>query len=172
MVDASMFKKLTIIYLGSLVLLGCGSNNSADLVGYVRDVQARKPSTIEPLPPTVQYATYHYDESDLRDPFVLEDTGTTTNTSPCPEMARSRDALEDFPLDTLTMVGSLEHEQLRWALIRTQNGAVHRIKADDYLGQHSGRILKITETEVQIREFVPAADSGCIKRVAVLSLSK
>lgn len=63
-------------------------------------------------------------------------------------MNRRREPLEEFPLDTLRMVGILERNQERWGLVQTRDGTVHRLKVGNYIGQNYGKIVAISEQEI------------------------
>ena len=83
---------------------------------------------------------------------------------------RARDPLEDYSLESLTMVGSLQLDNVRWALIRSKDGIVHRRSLSDYMGKNNGRILKVTEDSVELQELISQSSFGCIKRTTVLHL--
>lgn len=81
----------------------------------------------------------------MRDPFSPTATASVVVTQ-CTQVERRRDALEDFSLEALAMVGSLQQDGERWTLIRTQDGTVHRRKTLDYIGKDNGQILKVRES--------------------------
>ena len=155
-------------------VIGCGNDNVSDLEGYVQKVKAKKPPPIEPLPEVKTYETYAYDETTLRDPFqpsvARKVVRSTSNLRP--DMKRNREVLEQFPLDTLTMVGSLEQGGSRWALIRAKDGTLYRTKKGRYIGQDYGKIIRVTETEIILQETVPDGLGGWVRRQATLSVSE
>jgi type IV pilus assembly protein PilP len=69
------------------------------------------------------------------------------------------------------MVGSLTREQRRYALLRVDN-LLYQVKAGDYLGQNFGRITKITETDITLREVVQDAAGEWIERTSTLQLQE
>jgi len=159
----------------SVALAGCVNDNVSDLQTYVQKTKAKKPAPIPPLPDAKTYETYTYDETSLRDPFqrsARPPTVTTTNNSFRPNMKRQREVLEQFPLDTLNMVGSLEQGGERWALIKSQEGTLYRTKKGRYIGQDYGQIIRVTESEIVLQETVPDGLGGWIKRQATLSVSE
>ena len=83
---------------------------------------------------------------------------------------RRKEALEHFPLDTLKMVGILEQRNVMWGLIKDAEGTIHRVQAGNYAGENDGRILSVTETEINISEIIPDGLGGWIDRMASLSL--
>jgi type IV pilus assembly protein PilP len=157
-----------------LLLSACDQNADSDLQTYVADVQARKYAGIEPLPEVLNYASYVYDKNGMRDPFIP--TNNTTDTrwvlgTPCAEVTRKRDALEDFSLEALAMVGSLEQDGERWALIRTQDGTVYRRKTLDYMGKDNGQIRNINERSIELLELISQGE-GCIKKTTILTMNE
>jgi type IV pilus assembly protein PilP len=157
----------------SLGLLACGGENVSDLQTYVQDVKTRKKGRVEPLPEVKTYAAYSYDESKLRDPFTPVQRKVSrlrSNNGLQPNFKREREVLEQFPLDTLKMVGSLEQNGERWALIKSQDGTLYRAKRGRYMGQDNGKILQITESKIVLQEIVPDGLGGWVKREATLSV--
>jgi type IV pilus assembly protein PilP len=49
---------------------------------------------------------------------------------------------------------------------------LYQVKLGNYLGEHYGRVTKITETEVTLREIVQDAVGEWIERVATLQLQE
>ena len=87
------------------------------------------------------------------------------------EINRRKEPLESYPLDTMSMVGSLTREGRRYALLRVDN-LLYQVKAGDYLGQNFGRITKISETEITLREVVQDAAGEWIERTSTLQLQE
>ncbi|MCC7490145.1 MAG: pilus assembly protein PilP, partial [Gammaproteobacteria bacterium] len=79
--------------------------------------------------------------------------------------------LEQFPLDTLKMVGTLQKDHQRYALLQAQDGLVHRVVPGNYVGQNDGRVVSVTEGEVKVEELVPDGIGGFYKRSAAIGLS-
>ena len=162
---------IVIFCLGLIV--GCSGENLTDLHQYVKEVKARQKGRIEPLPEIVEYPTYAYNDSELRDPFIPPEP--TRMASPDPNLRpdhHTPDVLEQFPLDTLQMVGSLEQNGRRWALIKAQDGTLYRTTRGRYMGQDNGKIINVTETQVVLQEIVPDGLGGWVKREAVISVSE
>jgi type IV pilus assembly protein PilP len=153
-----------------LFLSACDQNSTSGLQAYVSDVKAKQYAGIKPLPNVLSYATYVYGKKDLRDPFSPTAPIGPTVTQ-CTQVVRERDALEDFPLDTLTLVGSLKQDGERWALIRTQDGTVHRRKTLDYIGKDNGQIRKVSENSIELLESIPQG-GGCVKKTTTLNMNE
>jgi type IV pilus assembly protein PilP len=174
--NLALFVRSAFIVLAiTIVVAGCVNDNVSDLQQHIQKVKAKKPPPIPPLPKVKTYETYSYDEATLRDPFqpsVERKVVRTNNSKLRPNMNRQREVLEQFPLDTLSMVGSLEQNGERWALIRAQNGTLYRTKKGRYIGQDYGEIIRVTENEIILQETVPDGLGGWVRRQATLSVSE
>lgn len=155
----------------TVVTAGCGGDHD-DLHAYIDQVKARPGGRIEPLPQLKPYETFTYDAQSLRSPFVPDSPKGRALAGPRPQADRPKEFLEQFPLDTLRMVGTLERDNVRFALLQTRDGLVHRIVPGNYIGQNEGRVVAITEGEVQVEELVPDGIGGFFKRSASVGLSE
>ena len=88
-----------------------------------------------------------------------------------PEMTRRKESLEAYPLDTIAMVGSLNKSGLPTALVKVDN-LIYQIKVGSYLGQNYGKVIRITENSIQLREIVQDATGDWIERPASLDLQE
>lgn len=153
-------------------LAGC-SRDMSDLEQWVEEQKRRPAARIEPLPQIQPYETFVYAAHDQRAPFTAsrpQQQADTTGVGPDP--TRTRQYLEEFPLDTLRMVGTVTMGGDTYALILTQDRAVHRVRVGDYLGQNHGRITAIAETGLQLLEIVPDGMGGWNERRAAIALSE
>jgi len=158
---------------------GCGGSNTEDLRSYVDNVKASQHSQIDPLPEFAPYETHLYQAADDRDPFTppvysapKNSVAQGSNTGISPDFNRPREPLESEPLDSLRMVGTLERNGSSWALVRMSDSTIHRVKPGNYLGQNYGKIINITESEVEVAEIVPDGLGGWMERQAALALSE
>ena len=153
-----------------LALAGCGGDMD-DLLAYVDEVKARPGGRIEPLPQIKPYETFAYEAESQRSPFVPDTQQAAGQpTGPRPDTTRNKEFLEQFPLDTLAMVGTLEREGKTYGLVQTQDGLVHRVLPGNYVGQNDGRIVTISSAEIEVEELVPDGIGGFFKRSAAISL--
>ena len=72
------------------------------------EVKARPAPPLDPLPVMQQFETFEYAAQALRDPFSDAFTDSTTAAAARVRIrARRKQTLEQFPLDSLDMVGTL-----------------------------------------------------------------
>jgi type IV pilus assembly protein PilP len=161
-----------------LLLAGCGDRMS-DLRQYADQVKARKGGYIEPLPQVKPFETYIYADADKRSPFdpqlqSLNNPNLHGNAKSGihPDFNRNHEYLEQFPLDSLKMLGTLTEDGTLWALIRDGDGIVHRVKKGNYMGQNYGKIISIDDSGLTLREIVPDGQGGWIERTTNVQLGE
>jgi type IV pilus assembly protein PilP len=166
---------------------GCVNRDKSDLEKFVATVLKRPGGQIEPLPPIRPYQRYLYQsaEANLRDPFQ-----NFLNAEPAKEVAlngandaeqqryadeisaHNREELENFELDSLRMVGTLQNEAELWGIIQDNAGTVHRVQIGNYLGRNFGKILSIQEDRIELREVIKDSDGRWEERQASLALNE
>lgn len=162
---------------GILLLVGCGGGDKLkDLKDRVAEVKAQEPKPIKQLPDIKPIETFVYQAEDRRDPFRPGGAGTPENivepgTGIAPDPLRRKEELEQYPLDTLHMVGSLDQEDM-WALVMIPDGTLFRVRAGNYMGQNHGQITRITEDRIELTEIVPDGLGGWQERPASIALSE
>jgi len=163
--------KTSIPALLSMVLGACGGDMS-DLQEYIADVKQRPGGRIEPLPQIKPYETFRYRGESQRSPFTPEQREANEGkpTGPAPIENRNKEYLEQFPLDTLSMVGTLAREGKTYGLLQTADGLVHRVVPGNYVGQNDGRIVAIDEGSIQVEELVADGIGGFFKRTAEIGI--
>jgi type IV pilus assembly protein PilP len=160
-------------------LAACSSNNTEDLHSYVEAVKSRQQARIDPLPEFTPFETHLYEASGERDPFTppvysapKSQVAMASGSGITPDFNRSREPLESEPLDSLRMVGTLERQQNSWALVRMSDSTIHRVQPGNFMGQNHGKIVQITESELELTEIVPDGLGGWMERQAALALSE
>jgi type IV pilus assembly protein PilP len=165
-----------VIVAVSALLSGCGiGQEHADLREWVAEVQAQPAGKVEPLPSFEQVPPFAYQASDMRSPFdppvVLKRVERAAGgVQVTPDPNRVKQYLEQFPIASLAMVGTLSQEQRLYALVRDAEGAVHRVQRGDFLGTDHGRVQKIGENELELIEIVPDGTGGWVERARTVTL--
>ncbi|MFG3502988.1 type 4a pilus biogenesis lipoprotein PilP [Pseudomonas sp. NPDC047963] len=169
--------RLVAIALGTLMLTGCGvSGDFDDLRSYMDEVRAKPKGSIEPLPAFLPYEAFTYSAASLRHPFQppmkIDLTQRQKGTKDIrPDETRIKQFLEEFNIENFVMVGTLAKGEGNYALIKGGDG-VHRVKVGDYLGRNHGRIVEISEAEVDVLEIVPDGEGGWLERPRSLTLKE
>ena len=144
-----------------LALAGCSGEQHSDLRQFVRDSDNMPRGRIPPLPEVKPYEPFEYAAFDLLDPFVVRTITAPKSAKPDPRLPdpnRRKGPLEAFPLENLKMVGSLSQKKEYFALIKTPDNNLYRVKMGDFMGQNFGRVIEISESAVKLKELIQ--DSG------------
>ncbi len=158
--------------LALLWLSGC-STDMDKLEQQVAEIKARPGERIEPLPEIKAYESFAYNASSIRSPFVPSAPSRSDVASAVrPDSKRTREFLEQFPLDTMSMVGTLQLQGHNYGLVQGKDGLVHRVLPGNFMGQNDGRVVSITPTRISIIEIVPDGLGGYIERPAALALNE
>jgi type IV pilus assembly protein PilP len=173
---ASKLHRLTLFaLLAGFGLAGCGGDMD-DLDKYINEVKARPGGRIEPLPEITPYEVFTYvaDREKYRSPFVPDSPQAGSGAPGSdfrPDPDRSREFLEQFPLDTLRMVGTLELGETNYGLVQTADGLIHRVVPGNYMGQNDGRIVTVDESDIQLVEIISDGIGGYLEREASVGLA-
>ena len=164
-----------ILVLISAGLIACSGDND-DLDEYITEVKLRPGGRIDPLPEIAPYEIFTYiaDAEGLRSPFIPDTPQAIVGSAAAgmrPDLDRSREFLEGYPLDTLRMVGTLDIAETVYGLIQTSDGLIHRVVPGNYMGQNDGRITNISESEVGLVEIISDGIGGYVERDAAIGLS-
>jgi type IV pilus assembly protein PilP len=158
--------------LAVLMLSGC-SNDMDELRQQVAEIKGRPGEAIDPLPEVKPYEPFAYNASSLRSPFVPTPPARSDLAAGVrPDVKRPREFLEQFPLDTMRMVGTLQLQGRSYGLVQGKDGLVHRVLPGNYLGQNDGKIVGISSTKISVIEIVPDGLGGYIERPAALALTE
>lgn len=156
------------------LLLGCGGEEFQDLRDYVKNSGADLRGKIPPAPEVKPYEPFAYDNAtNLPDPFKprkpdLRAGGRAGLNQP--DLDRPKEALEEFPLETLKMVGFLKQKDVSYAVVRAPDTKLYRVKVGNYLGLNFGKILDVQGTEVKVKEMVQDSSGDWTERMSTLQL--
>jgi type IV pilus assembly protein PilP len=170
-----MMRARTLIALAALALAACGGEEHQDLRAWVKDQDNMPRPRIEPLPEVKPYEPFAYaaDKDGLVDPFKprqIEAPKQAAGSGIRPDLNRPREPLESYPLENLRMVGTLAQHKQVFALIKTPDSNLFRVKQGNYLGQNFGLITEINEATVKLKEIVQDSAGDWIERVSSLQL--
>lgn len=164
-----------------LALLAALAGCSADVEELQQWTEAKrreaKPS-VPKLQPPKKFDPEPYTSAQAVDPFStqkltvgLKQEARQLNPLLASELNRRKEPLEAFPLDSMAMVGSFAKAGQPHALLRVDS-LLYQVKVGDYMGQNYGRIVKIGETELSLREVVQDAAGEWTERISTLQLQE
>lgn len=149
-----------VVVCGLLWLTACSNNDGLDdLRAFTQAERLKKAPGIEALPTMQPAEVFRYAASSIVSPFsernVLPEIKLVSKISPIrPAQNRIREPLENFPLDALKMVGTLERSGRRTAIVFAPDDMVYRVVEGNYLGTRSGKVVEVLEGEVVLEETV------------------
>lgn len=169
--------RIAILLLGGVALFGCSGDDLGDLRTYVEDVKTKNPGKIKPLPEVTPLEGFRYGAVELKDPFKQTFTSQLANAAKGsgiqgPDLNRKRQALENHPLDSLNFMGSMKRGGEQWAIIKSPSGELVRVQPGDYMGQNFGKIIKIMENGLELREMISDGLGGWEERLTKVGLSE
>ncbi len=157
------------------LLAACGAELT-ELNDWMAQQKREVKPNVEPLTPPKKFDPQRYLTADAVDPFssqklavALKRDERAPSSLLAAELKRRKEPLEAYPLDTMTMVGSINKLGRPYALLRVDN-LLYQVKVGDYLGQNYGRVVRVSETELVLREVVQDAAGEWIERNSTLQL--
>jgi type IV pilus assembly protein PilP len=162
------------------VLLGLQacSNDQDELQQWMEQQKREVKPSVEPLSAPKKFIPQAYVSLTGVEPFstqkltvALKQEARQPNSLLAAEINRRKEPLEAYPIDSMSMVGSVVRGGKPYALLRVDN-LLYQVKQGDYLGQNYGKITKISETDVAFREIVQDAAGEWIERASALQLQE
>lgn len=163
---------LVLLIISVMMTTACSQNGYSDLETFINDSGNGLQGQIDPLPEVKPYKHFTYQAFDIPNPFLPRKSDQAQNTMSGiqPDLNRSKEVLESYALESLSMVGSLQRDESIFALIKSPDGTLHRVKTGNYLGQNFGKIDYISEVEVKLVEIVQGGVNEWIERTSALML--
>ena len=169
------------ILCATTLLTACGSSGDDNIRQWMVEEHNQTRPKVEPISAPKQFKPEAYTNAAVTEPFSKEkltqalkrdsNQVAANGALVAPELARRKEPLESFPLDAMSVVGSIYKAGQPVVLVKVDN-LLYQVKLGAYLGQNYGRVTKISETEVTLREIVQDAVGEWIERVATLQLQE
>lgn len=167
----------TLLLCCALGLTACGDEQD-ELQQWMEQQKREVKPNVEPLSPPKKFNPQPYAALGAVEPFstqklsvALKQEARQPNSLLAAEINRRKEPLEAYPIDSMSMVGSVVRGGRPYALLRVDN-LLYQVKPGDYLGQNYGKIMKISETDVAFREIIQDAAGEWIERMSALQLQE
>ena len=170
---------MPLALLSVATLTGCFGGKDAELQQWMVEQKGNTPVKVTPVAEPKKFKPQAYTQEAAMEPFnnqkLLQALRKDSSQSAAnlalisPELARRKEVLENFPLDTVSMVGTLNKKNTLVALLRVDK-LLYQAKVGNYVGQNYGRITKITDSEIVLREIAQDASGEWIERKVDLRL--
>ncbi len=160
----------------ALCLAGCARGvtstpgDAPNLEEWVAEVKARPAPPLDPLPVMQQFESFEYAAQGMRDPFSTAFSSDGSGSGPRPDSSRRKQTLEQFPLDSLDMVGTIGAGSNLTGLILAPDKVTYRVQPGVYMGQSDGRITSVHDDRIELVELVPDGAGGWLERPATIAL--
>ena len=154
-------------------LAGCGAESHKDLQDWMKEQGKGVRGRLDPLPQIKPYEPFAYNDFDLPDPFKprkIEPTKGDSTSKLAPDLNRRREPLEAYPIESLSMVGTLEKGKTVYALVKTPEKDIYQVRQGNHLGQNYGVIVGITDTDIKLKELMQDGSGDWSERSSTLNL--
>ncbi|MBN9460292.1 MAG: pilus assembly protein PilP [Burkholderiales bacterium] len=166
-----------LVVTAALALTAC-ANDQSELRSWMDGVRASTQPVRERIAEPKRFEPFRYDNAAQIDPFspeklaaAIEKFQQRARDGLKPDLNRRREALEAYPLDTIRMVGRLSNDRQDYALLQAE-AVVYKAHVGSYAGQNFGKITRISETEVTLKELVQDAAGDWVERESSLQLQE
>jgi type IV pilus assembly protein PilP len=170
-----------LLMLLSILLTACVSSKEDEVRAWMVQERNQTKPRVQPIQSPKLFVPELYTDTTAVEPFsnvklaqaLKRDSAQSASNAGlvAPELARRKEALEAFPLDSMVLVGSIIKAGQPVALIQV-NSLLYQVKPGNYLGLNFGRVTKVNETEVTLREVVQDTVGEWVERVATLQLQE
>lgn len=148
-----------LLILAMITGLGaCGGGQHDDLEQFVREAGQGMRGKVDPLPEVKPYEPFIYTAFDVPEPFKPRKLKGSMNdgggSGLVPDLNRRKEPLESFELEKLKMVGSLQQNNVIYALIKAPDNSLHRVRSGNHMGVNFGKVTSVSETEVHLTEVI------------------
>jgi type IV pilus assembly protein PilP len=165
------------LLLAGLLLAGCSDSDVKEVRDWMAQVKEETKPAVKPLLEPKEFIPFAY-VNDAADPFSpskllteLARAAETTNNPFKPDTQRPKELLENYPLDTMLMVGALQKGGVSYALLQIDK-SVFQVKVGQRLGQNFGLVTRVAENAISIREVVQDAGGEWVERMSKLELQE
>jgi len=176
-VKTSSLVRLGVALLGLSLLAGCTADHD-ELRQWMEQQRREIKPNVTPLQAPKKFDPEPYSQTQAVEPFssqklsvALKQEARAPNSLLARQLNRRKEPLEAFPLDSMSMVGSVTKQGLPYALLRV-DALLYQVKVGDHIGQNYGQITRISETEITLQETVQDAAGEWIERPATLQLQE
>lgn len=171
-------RRLVLTMAIPVLLAGCGTNEHEDLQNWMKEATKDLRGNIPPLPKVKPYEPVAYEAGSLLDPFnpgrAKGERDLKAGGGTMPDFSRVREPLEEFPLETMKLVGVMRDKSRVIAQVLV-NGKSHEVRVGNHIGQSFGKVVQIDTTrdeeKLVLKELIQEADGGWVERESALYLA-
>lgn len=163
-----IIRTILLLILPAFFLVACGEEGSyKDLKDHIakldQDAASKKKSVSMNVTPKIKVVTYNKQGS--RSPF--EESGSAAHAS-----NPNANPLNLYPVSELRFVGVVSHDEQTWAYLMTPDNKIYEAKIGDMIGDHSGKIVKISPNGLEVIEQTSEDGKSSSQRLVTLQLKE
>ena len=156
-----------------LSLAACDASSDENLSEWMATVRRTAHSSPLTLPAPLTMKTFIYEPAGQVDPFDTSKISMLLDISDHagvrPDLKRSREPLESYPLDQFRMIGSLGRPGQSVALVEVGK-ILYQLRKGNHIGQDLGEVITIMDGSIEIEETIQEANGTWVKRRVQLSM--
>lgn len=136
-------------------LNACSISDHDDLKSWMKNEEKNMKGKIESLPPVKEHVVTSFVAKN--NPFLMKPTISLKDLAKekyAPNIDRKKEPLEEYPIETLKMVGIISKDGITYAMVKEKTGLIHYVAKGNYLGQNYGEVKEVDDGEVVIEERV------------------
>jgi len=165
------------LLLVTLLLSACGPSRQDTLRDWIAEQRKASVPSVKKIPAPQPFQHLPYEPGERKDPFAKQVLVAQLNVEAekaSPDLSlkhksRARQTLESMPLEAMSFVGILEKQGRAMGLVRA-DGVLHQVAPGQYLGKNFGKVLRIDEKGIQLREIAQDANGKWSEREAYLRI--
>ena len=165
------------LLLVTLSLSACGPSRQDTLRDWIAEQLKANVPSVKKIPEPQPFQHLPYEQGERKDPFakqilVAQVNAEADKASPdlsLQHKSRARQTLESIPLESMNFVGILEKQGRVMGLVRA-DGVLHQVVPGQYLGKNFGKVLRVDEKGIQLREIAQDANGKWSEREAYLRI--
>lgn len=171
-----MMRRLLPAY-ALLLLTACDEQANSALKQWIEQTRRDMKPQVQALPQAETFPSFQYRAADRADPFDTKKLaagfgdGMLAGEGLQPDRQRSREPLENYPLESLKMVGSIRRSKQVMGLIDVDK-VIHQVRQGSHLGQNYGKVVAIEDEAILIDEMVQDANGSWLMRRAQIVLQE
>jgi type IV pilus assembly protein PilP len=173
----TLCRAAAVAAVAAVALAGCSGEEFGDLKEELNQLTKDLRGRVEPLPQVRPYEPVPYTAEGQIDPFRTErievvaashSTGASATLIDA-QKKRPPEPLEAFPLESITMLGTITQNKETFALVKAGPN-LYRVRTGNYMGQNFGVITAIDEAQISLKELVQDSGGDWVERISSLQL--
>jgi type IV pilus assembly protein PilP len=172
-----MRRTLAITVASAALVAGCTGEEHSDLKQELAQLTKDFRGQVPPLPQVRPYEPVPYTSEGMIDPFRMDrievgqagERGPKVNEKLAEHEKRVKEPLEAFPLESISMLGTITQEKETFALVKAGPN-LYRVRKGNYMGQNFGVITAIDEGGIKLKELVQDSGGEWVERTSALQL--